>query len=208
MLYKLVYIIYHWLRIVWHNTPVFICQWNKTLLKQAAICKGKLCINQTSKYQGLYIVLQNTGVLYFSRSFVRKFCSPGIRLWTFPPKTLLTSTICLLQVCMMFHENSASWQNFVQTLWKIVLLKNQCSLHCVLTNADISLHSSFTFSYSEMKITLLFTFFSDKKTKIVHVHLLYKSDKAELINYIKIGSLLLLIWEDEQDFFFDKNLSF
>ena len=93
MLYKLVYIIYHWLRIVWHNTPVFICQWNKTLLKQAAICKGKLCINQTSKYQGLYIILQNTGVLYLSRMFFRKFCPPGIRFWTFPPKLYLLALI-------------------------------------------------------------------------------------------------------------------
>ena len=51
-----------------------------------------------------------------------------------------------------------------------------------------------------MNISLLFTFFSDKQTKIVRAHLLYKRDTAKLISYVKIGSLLLLIWEDEQDF--------
>ena len=45
MLYKLVYIIDLWLRIVCHNTPVFTFQWNKALLKQAAACKDKMCIN-------------------------------------------------------------------------------------------------------------------------------------------------------------------
>lgn len=64
---------------------------------------------------------------------------------------------------------------------------------CVHKNADISFYSSFIFSHSKMNISLLFTFFSDKQTKIVHAHLLYKRDTAKLISYVKIGSLLLLI---------------
>lgn len=63
---------------------------------------------------------------------------------------------------------------------------------CVHKNADISFHSSFIFSHGKMNISLLFTFFSDKQTKIVHAHLLYKRDTAKLISYVKIGSLLLL----------------
>ena len=162
MLYKLVYIIYHWLRIVLHNTPVFICQWNKTLLKQAAICKGKLCINQTSKYQGLYIILQNTGVLYFSRTFVRKFWSPGIRFWTFPPKLYLLALFVYFRSAWCFvrtlHPDKTLYKPCEQLhYWKISVLYTVCT-----QNADISFHSSFTFSYSKMNISLLFTFFSDK----------------------------------------------
>lgn len=164
MFYKFVYIVYHWLRIVWHNTPVFICQWNKTLLKQAAICKGKLCINQTSKYEGLYIILQNTGVLYLSRTFLRKFCSPGIRFWTFPPKLYLLALILLFTPGL--HDYS----------WELCTLTKLCTN--LVENCTTEKSVFFTLCVHKMLIfhfilhlhflivrwisVYYFTFFSDK----------------------------------------------
>ena len=146
------------------------------------------------------------------RTFVKTFCWPGIRFWTFFPKNLThwhyfvysRSAWCFTRTLhpdkTLYNTNLAKNCTTEKSVFVTWCVHKMLIFHSIL-------HLHF-FMVRWISVYYYFTFFSDKQTKIVHAHLLYKSDMAELTSYLKIGSLLLLIWEDKQDFIFDKIVLF
>lgn len=140
MLSKLVFqLLYLWLRILCGT--IFISQWIQMPL--AACCQNWLLYAYascplTKHLNKLSWLVQNFAGnrnALFHQDFCQKILLALDKILDFYSKTLHTGTlfIYLLQVCLMLHENSTLQQNFVQTLWNLVLLTNQCLLHDMYT---------------------------------------------------------------------------